>query len=108
MDIRPVADGHTLVVPKAEAEDLFDLDPEMAAATFKTTQRIARAVDAAFRPAGILIAQLNRAGAGQSVFHLHFHVLPRYHGLDMNVHGRTLADPAVLEVHAQRIRAKIE
>ena len=104
MDVMPQADGHTLVIPKAEAENLFDLPPEALAATILTTQRVARAVKRAFAAPGILIAQLNGPAAGQSVFHIHFHVLPRHEGLDLRFHARQMADPAVLAAHAARVR----
>ena len=107
MDVMPQADGHTLVIPKAEAENLFELAPEALAATILTTQRVARAVQKAFDAQGILIAQLNGRAAGQSVFHLHFHVVPRREGFDLRLHARDMADPAVLAAHAARIRAAL-
>jgi histidine triad (HIT) family protein len=64
MDVMPQADGHVLVIPKAEAENLFDLSPDALAATMLTTQRVARAVQRAFDAPGILIAQLNGPAAG--------------------------------------------
>jgi histidine triad (HIT) family protein len=108
MDVMPQADGHTLVIPKSEAENLFDLPGPMLAATILTTQRVARAVRRAFAAPGILIAQLNGAAAGQSVFHIHFHVLPRHEGLDLRFHARGMADPATLAEHALRVRAALE
>lgn len=108
MDVMPQADGHTLVIPKAEAENLFDLPPDALAATILATQRVARAVKKAFDAPGILIAQLNGAPAGQSVFHIHFHVVPRHEGLDLRLHARDMADHAVLAAHAARVRAALE
>ena len=105
MDVMPQADGHTLVIPKVEAEGLLDVPPEALAATIVTTQRVARAVKAAFAAPGILVAQLNGSAAGQSVFHVHFHIVPRRAGLDLKLHAREMADPAVLAAHAERIRA---
>ena len=107
MDVMPQADGHTLVIPKVEAEGLLDVPPEALAATIVTTQRVARAVKAAFAAPGILVAQLNGSAAGQSVFHIHFHIVPRRAGLDLKLHAREMADPAVLAAHAERIRAAI-
>lgn len=108
MDVMPQSDGHTLVIPKFAAENLFELPPESLAATILTTQRVARAVRKAFEPPGILIAQLNGAGAGQSVFHIHFHVVPRYEGLDLKLHARELADAQQLAQQAARIRAALD
>ena len=108
MDVMPQADGHTLVIPKHAAENLFELPPEDLAATILTTQRVARAVRKAFDAPGVLIAQLNGAAAGQSVFHLHFHVIPRHDGLDLKFHAREMADPQVLAAHAERVRAALD
>jgi histidine triad (HIT) family protein len=108
MDVMPQADGHALVIPKAEAENLFDLPGPALAATILTTQRVARAVQKAFAAPGILIAQLNGPAAGQSVFHLHFHVLPRHEGLDLRFHARDMADPALLAAHAARVRTALD
>ena len=108
MDVMPQADGHTLVIPKAEAENLFDLPPDALAATILATQRVARAVKKAFNPPGVMLVQLNGAAAGQSVFHIHFHVVPRHEGLDLRLHARDMADHAVLAAHAARVRAALE
>jgi histidine triad (HIT) family protein len=108
MDVMPQADGHVLVIPKAEAESLFDLPPDALSATILTTQRVARAVKKAFDAPGILIAQLNGPAAGQSVFHIHFHVVPRHEGFDLRLHARDMADPAVLAAHAARVRAALD
>ncbi len=108
MDVMPQADGHTLVIPKAEAENLFDLPQESLATTILTTQRVARAVKKAFDAPGIMIAQLNGPGAGQSVFHIHFHIVPRYDGIDLRFHARDMADAQVLAAHAARIRASLD
>jgi histidine triad (HIT) family protein len=107
MDVMPQADGHALVIPKAAAENIFEVPPEALAATILTTQRVARAVQRAFAAPGILIAQLNGSAAGQSVFHLHFHVVPRHAGLDLRFHARDMADPKILAEHAARVRAAL-
>lgn len=78
MDVMPQSDGHTLIIPKERVEDIFDVSPETLDAVIATTQRVALAVRTAFRPAGVQIMQLNGSAAGQTVFHLHFHVIPRY------------------------------
>jgi histidine triad (HIT) family protein len=108
MDVMPQVDGHTLVIPKSPAENLFDVPPAALAATMLTTQRVARAVQQAFAAPGILIAQLNGSAAGQSVFHIHFHVLPRHAGFDLRFHAREMADHKRLAEHAARVRAALD
>jgi histidine triad (HIT) family protein len=108
MDVMPQSDGHTLVIPKFAAETLFDLPPDLLVATILTTQRVARAVKKAFDAPGLMVAQLNGSGAGQSVFHIHFHVVPRYDGIDLRFHAREMADPQLLAQRAAQIRAVLE
>jgi histidine triad (HIT) family protein len=108
LDIMPQAEGHTLVIPKNAGEDIYSTPPEALAAAIRTTQRIARAVKKAFGPPGIMVAQLNGPAAGQSVFHLHFHVVPRYAGKDLALHASRQADHVVLAEHAARLRAALE
>jgi len=107
MDIMPQTRGHTLVIPKAEAETIFELDPQALTATVLSTRRVALGVRAAFKPAGMMIGQLNGALAGQTVFHLHFHVIPRYEQGGFHFHGQPLADPELLAEHAAAIRAHL-
>ncbi|MDO8287954.1 MAG: HIT family protein [Parvibaculum sp.] len=108
MDVMPQADGHILVIPKFPAESLFDLDPDYMAAVALTTQKLAPAVKRAFKAPGIMVAQLNGAEAGQTVFHLHMHIIPRFNGVDMKLHARQLADFELLKQHAERIKAEIK
>ena len=107
MDIMPSAEGHTLVISKEAAETIFDLSPESGAALIATTQKVGRAVQRAFGGTGIMLVQLNGAAAGQSVAHVHFHILPRESGLDLKLHGRAQIAPAALEQVAARIRAAL-
>ena len=107
LDVMPQSDGHTLVLPKAPAENLFDLEPSIAGALFQSTQMVGRAVRAAFKPDGIVVAQFNGSAAGQSVFHIHMHIIPRYANTDLRRHARRMADTAILEDHAERIRAAL-
>jgi histidine triad (HIT) family protein len=107
MDLMPQTDGHTLVIPKAPAQDLFDLADDDLAAVIVTTRRVASAVRSAFSAPGIMIAQLNGVAAGQSVFHLHFHIMPRAEGIDLALHARQMADGDLLAEHARRIRAAL-
>ena len=107
MDIMPQVDGHTLVIPKAPAEDVHDLDPDILAETIRTTQLVAGAVKQAFEAPGIMLAQLSGAAAGQTVFHLHFHILPRHAGLEFKLHARDVEDMTKLQGFADRIRAHL-
>jgi len=108
LDVMPQSDGHTLVLPKSEAENLFDLDPKMAAAVITAGQNIARAVKKAFDADGIMLVQYNGPAAGQSVFHFHLHIVPRYADAPLRDHGRRMADAALLEEHARRIREALK
>lgn len=104
LDVMPQADGHTLVLPKFPATDLFDLDPDAARELIVAVQHVARGVKAAFEPDGIRLMQLNGTVAGQSVFHIHMHIVPVYAGTSMRGHGRDMAPTATLEKHAAMIR----
>jgi histidine triad (HIT) family protein len=104
MDVMPQADGHVLVVPKEEAETILDLSSAGAAALIATTQKIARAVKKALGAPGIMLMQLNGPAAGQSVFHAHFHVIPRT-SVDLRIHAREMENPEKLEAIAERIKA---
>jgi histidine triad (HIT) family protein len=104
MDAMPQADGHTLVIPKAQARNFFDVDPEVLANLIKATQHVAHAVRKAFQPDGVRIAQFNEPAAGQTVFHLHFHIIPCYEGKELRSHARGMASPELLAEHAARVR----
>lgn len=104
MDIMPQVPGHTLVIPKDDAENIHDADPKILGETMRTVQKVAAAVKSAFDAPGIMIAQLNGPEAGQTVFHLHFHILPRFAGLEFKLHAREMGDMAELEAHAKLIR----
>jgi histidine triad (HIT) family protein len=107
MDIMPQSDGHTLVVPKVAGENLLDTPPQSVAAAIVTTQRVARAVRSAMGAPGIIVTQFNGSTAGQTVFHLHFHVIPVYQPGQLRMHARDKADPAKLESQAAKIRAAL-
>jgi histidine triad (HIT) family protein len=107
MDIFPQSRGHTLVIPKAPSRNLLDADPEVLAKTIAWTQRVAKAVKAATRADGIRVVQFNEAPAGQSVFHLHVHVIPVYEGTPLGGHQGTRADDAELAQLAQAIAAEL-
>lgn len=107
MDVMPQADGHVLVIPKEAAENIFDLSPQGAAAMIHTTQKVAKAVRDALAVPGIMLVQLNGEAAGQSVFHVHTHIIPRIAGADLKLHAREMANPADLEAIAVKIRAAL-
>ena len=108
MDVMPQVAGHTLVIPKDPTEDIFDADPIILGHTMATVQKVGVAVKRAFDVPGIMLAQLNGKAAGQTVFHLHFHILPRAGGVDLKMHSGAMEDFAELEVHAQRIKAALD
>ncbi|MDE0419279.1 MAG: HIT family protein [Gammaproteobacteria bacterium] len=108
MDLMPQSPGHTLIIPREPAESIFELSTAALGQLITTTQRVARAVKAAFKPPGMMIVQLNGADAGQTVFHIHFHVIPRYEGEGLTLHARSVAAPPALREHAARIRAELE
>ena len=107
MDVMPEAEGHVLVIPKEGAQDILDLSAEGMAAMMATVQKVAKAVDKALEPDGILLKQYNRAAAGQSVFHVHFHIVPRWEGVPMAPHGKVMVEAAKLEPIAAKIRREL-
>lgn len=107
MDVMPQSDGHVLVIPKAPAEQIYDLPIEAGADALAMVQRVAAAMRAALAPEGLLIAQFNGAAAGQTVPHVHFHLIPRREGETLRMHAREMADMAKLEAIAGRIRAAL-
>jgi histidine triad (HIT) family protein len=107
MDIMPAVEGHTLVIPKEPGETLFDISPEAASATIRTTQKVAAAVKKALGVPGVMLAQLNGPAAGQTIPHVHFHILPRSIGADLHFHGKAMVKPEVLEPIAAKIRAAL-
>ena len=107
MDVMPQAEGHTLVVPKAPARGLLDVAPDTLAALIVRVQKVAAAVKSAFAADGLTILQYNEAAGGQSVFHLHFHVVPRMDGVALKPHAGGMADAEALRDQAERIRAAL-
>jgi histidine triad (HIT) family protein len=107
MDIMPSVEGHTLVITKEPAEGILDLSPEGAQALIVTTQKVARAVKKGLDAPGVMLVQLNGAAAGQSIPHIHFHILPRSEGLDLKLHGRGMVGADVLGPIAAKIRAAL-
>lgn len=104
MDIMPQATGHVLVIPKSPATNLLTLEASECDALLRTTQKVAAAVQKALVAPGFMIAQLNGSAAGQTVPHIHFHILPRHQGLELKFHARDVADMGELEAVAVKIR----
>jgi histidine triad (HIT) family protein len=109
MDVFPQARGHTLVIPKhSTARNLMDEEPQVLSELILGVQRVTRAVRAALKPDGILVTQFNGATAGQTIFHLHFHIIPRWEGVPLGRHASGgMADPAELKALAEQIAAQI-
>ncbi len=78
LDINAVTEGHTLVIPRTHTAKLTDLDDETTAALFTTVRRVAAAIEATIDPDGINVMQSSGAAAGQDVFHVHAHIIPRF------------------------------
>ena len=108
MDIMPRADGHVLVIPKAACRNVLDGSPEALKAVALTTQKLARAVKAAFAADGVTIQQFNEAAGGQVVFHLHVHVMPRHEGVPLRPHTGAMEKPELLASNAEKIREALK
>ena len=107
MDAFPQSEGHVLVIPKAPSRNLLEVAPKDIGRLFGSVQRITQAVAAALTPDGIVVTQFNGAPAGQTVFHTHVHIIPRYEDKSMGQHGGGMADAAILETIAEKIREKL-
>ncbi|MCJ8518312.1 histidine triad (HIT) family protein [Pseudorhizobium tarimense] len=107
MDVMPQAPGHLLVVPKTPSRNLLDADPAILAKTIQVVQKMARAAKEAFEADGITIIQFNEPAAGQTVYHLHFHVIPRHEGQMLKPHSGTMEDGDVLKSNAEKVRAAL-
>jgi histidine triad (HIT) family protein len=108
MDVFPQARGHTLVIPKhSTARNFLEETPEVIGPLMLGVQRVAKAVRAALQPDGLVITQFNGAVSGQTVYHLHFHIIPRWEGVALGRHGEGMADTEELKVLAAQISAMI-
>lgn len=104
MDIMPQAEGHILVIPKSPAVTLLDLSPEAAAYTIQIVQKIAKAMETALDAKGIVLMQLSGAAAGQTVPHVHFHLIPSsIH--ELGRHAAQMGDQEKIAVLAEKIKA---
>lgn len=109
MDVFPQSPGHCLVISKtAKARNLFDIAPQELTTVMMAVHKIARAVNDALRPDGVVITQYNGAPAGQTVFHLHVHIIPRYEGTALKGHSHgQMADMDELKAAASKIAAAL-
>ena len=107
LDIMPRAPGHTLVLPKAPARNLLDIDPADLAHVMAAAQKIARAAVKLFGADGITIQQFNESAGGQVVFHLHVHVIPRKAGEPMKPPASVKEEPSVLSDQALKLAAAL-
>ena len=107
MDVFPQSEGHTLVIPKAPSRNLLETNAKDIGRLFGAVQRITKAVETALKPNGITITQFNGAPAGQTVFHTHVHIIPRYDGKALGAHGGGIADMDELKALAEKISAAL-
>jgi histidine triad (HIT) family protein len=107
MDVMPMVDGHCLVVPKAASRGLLDADPKVLAHVIGVVQKVARAAVAATGADGFQVRQYNEGAGGQTVFHLHFHILPMKEGVAMKPHTGRMADRGELAKCAALIRSHL-
>ena len=105
LDVMPRADGHTLVIPKVAARNLFDIAPADLARFMPAVQKVARAVKSGMKAEGLTVQQFNDVAGGQQVFHLHFHLLPRWTGIALKPPGGPYHNTEALRPHAERIIA---
>jgi histidine triad (HIT) family protein len=108
LDIMPQAPGHTLVVPKSAARNILDVDPDDLAYLIKIAQKIAKTAKSVFAADGVNVFQFNEPAAGQTVFHLHVHVIPRKDGVPLKPPASIKEDPAVLAQQQQRLAAALK
>ncbi|MFN0194456.1 MAG: HIT family protein [Aestuariivirga sp.] len=104
MDVMPQTEGHCLVIPKQPSRNLLDADLDVLSHTMAVVQKVAKAAIKAMNAEGCQIRQYNEQAAGQTVFHLHFHILPLSTGQIVKPHAGKMADHAVLAKHAEAIR----
>jgi histidine triad (HIT) family protein len=107
LDIMPRAEGHALVITKEKATNLFDVSPESLAKLLAVVQKLAPQIKEAVGADGVLIAQYNGAAAGQTVFHLHVHIIPRKAGTELKPHSGKMEDQTKLAATAAKIRNKL-
>jgi histidine triad (HIT) family protein len=109
MDLFPQSPGHALVIHKrATARNLLEVDLADLTPVMATVQKVGRAMVKAFKPDGVAVMQFNGAASGQTIFHLHVHLVPRWAGQPLGLHAQKMAEPAELSERARAIAAAIE
>lgn len=108
LDIMPRTEGHALVITKAQASDLFDVSPDALAKLMAVVKKLGPVIEDAVDADGVLIQQFNGAAAGQTVFHLHVHILPIKAGRPLKPHAGQMTDQAALAVTADKIKQKLQ
>lgn len=109
LDLFPQSYGHSLVIPKrAAARNILEIDTDNLAKVMATVQKVAQALVDELQPAGVQVAQFNGAPAGQTVFHIHMHVIPRFEGEGLGIHAANKADPAELEKLQARLSKRLQ
>jgi histidine triad (HIT) family protein len=108
MDIMPRTEGHVLVIPKGPARNLLDASPSQLAACMRTAQKVAAAAVKAFGADGVTLLQASEPAGGQVVFHLHFHVMPRWEGKSLGPAASKMEKPEVLAANAEKIRKALQ
>ena len=108
MDVFPQSRGHALVISKtSQARNILEMEPQALAEVTAGAQKLAKAIVTALKPDGVVVTQFNGAPAGQTVFHLHFHIIPRYEGEALGRHGEGMADTEELKALAEKISAAL-
>lgn len=107
MDVMPQGKGHTLVVPRAPSRNLLDADAATLAPLFSVVQKVAQAVKKAFSADGVTVMQFNEPASGQTVYHLHVHVIPRFDGIPLKPHSGEMEKPDALAENAEKIRTAL-
>ncbi|MCO6185981.1 HIT family protein [Rhizobium sp. L1K21] len=107
MDVMPQTAGHTLIVPRAPSRNLLDADPNVLSKVIPVVQKIAQAAMKAFNADGIQLRQFNEAPSGQTVYHLHFHIIPVYAGVEFQMHAAKMEDMDILKANAEKLKAAL-
>lgn len=108
LDIFPQSQGHALVIPKkSQARNILEAEPDVLSAMMLAVQRLTRIIVDELQPDGVQVAQFNGAVAGQTVYHIHMHIIPRWEGKQAGEHGRGKAEPEELQALQARLVERI-